>query len=134
LKGRMERLQLLRRLLASRDACPGAMRTWPHIPRPAQCRPKQRRPFLRHDPTQSVGVFPFSYRRERVLSDLKPVPNRAAMDSRPGARRDPTLSACLWSAANERLARRDWCPMAPATIHLTSLEMGTLNAEGQANS
>lgn len=69
-------------LLTSRDGCPGPMCCWPHIPRPAPCRPKQS-PVVHTQRKVSV-CFCFLTRESTRLSDLEPAANRPRTE-RPSA-------------------------------------------------
>jgi hypothetical protein len=80
---------------------------------------------------QRVGVFLFSDTRKSASCRIasRPAPNRAtsAVAAVARGKTSPTLSwfraACLSVVSCQRLAWPASSPMAPATVHLTSLEM-----------
>lgn len=132
------------RLLTSRRRRPDAMCSWPHIPRPALWRPKQRRQRRRASclPNRPRSVsFCFPNTRERTrLSDLEPVTfllratretlsvhERCSLgsDSSSPALAPLLAFACLslvsCAAGSIRRASR---PIVSPTVHLTSSATG----------
>jgi len=67
---------------------------WPHIPRPASCRPKQSPPSLRPYPTQS-GVFLFSDTRRSASCRISSRSQTERLQQSPGACHAPPLGFAL---------------------------------------